>query len=201
LHSADSFVLSRRRRPGKTSTNEAIARRIFGEEVIKELEIPFFINDYNHYINGVDLTNQYRSFYEVYLKDYRNWLPLLYFFINAAVVNAWRIQYIYKQQHGATRLPAQLFFRERLYQQLFGFASQANTSLPNQRLNTSVKHHRIQLNGRKACMWCQYKRKTGHLNTQRASQSRTGCAECGGAALCASSRCWQDFHSIGYLPN
>jgi hypothetical protein len=116
LHSADSFVPCKRRRPGKTSTNRAIARRAFGKEVTKELEIPIFINDYNHYINGVDLVNQYRSFYEVYLKGYCNWLSLLYFFINAAVVNAWRIQYIYKQQHGATRLPAQLFFCKRLYQ-------------------------------------------------------------------------------------
>jgi hypothetical protein len=56
--------------------------------VTKELEIPIFINDYNHYMNGVDLANQYRSSYEVHLKGYRNWLPLLYFFINAAVVNA-----------------------------------------------------------------------------------------------------------------
>jgi hypothetical protein len=86
LHSADSFVLSRRRRPGKTSTNAVIARRVFDEEVIKELEIPIFINDYNHYMNGVDLANQYRSSYEVHLKGYRNWLPLLYFFINATVV-------------------------------------------------------------------------------------------------------------------
>jgi hypothetical protein len=99
-------VSCKRRRPGKISTNGAIARRVFGEEVTKELEIPIFINDYNHYMGGVDLVNQYRSFYEVYLKGYRNWLPLLYFFINAAVVNTWRIQYIYKQQHGVTRLPA-----------------------------------------------------------------------------------------------
>jgi hypothetical protein len=57
LHSADSFVSCKRRRPGKTSTNEAIARRVFSKEVIKELEIPIFINDYNHYMNGVDLVN------------------------------------------------------------------------------------------------------------------------------------------------
>jgi hypothetical protein len=74
LHSADSFVACRRKRPGKTSTNGTIARRVFGEEVIKELEIPIFINDYNHYMNGVDLANQSRSSYEVHLKGYRNWL-------------------------------------------------------------------------------------------------------------------------------
>jgi hypothetical protein len=35
LHSADSFVSCKRRRPRKTSTNAAIARRVFGEEVTK----------------------------------------------------------------------------------------------------------------------------------------------------------------------
>jgi hypothetical protein len=57
LHSADSFVSCQRKRLGKTSTNAVIARRPFGENVTKELEIPIFINDYNHYMNGVDLAN------------------------------------------------------------------------------------------------------------------------------------------------
>jgi hypothetical protein len=38
----------------------------------KELKIPIFINNYNYYINGVDLANQYRASYDVYLKGYRN---------------------------------------------------------------------------------------------------------------------------------
>jgi hypothetical protein len=42
-------------------------------------------------MNGVNLANQYRASYEVHLKGYRNWLPLLYFFINATVVSAYRI--------------------------------------------------------------------------------------------------------------
>jgi hypothetical protein len=72
LHSADSFVACRRRRSGKTSINRVIARRAFGKEVTKELEIPIFINDYNYYMNRVDLANQYRSFYKIHLKGYCN---------------------------------------------------------------------------------------------------------------------------------
>jgi hypothetical protein len=69
-----------------------------------------------------------------------HWLALLYFFLSAAVVNAWCIQYTYKQQQGAARLPVQLFFCERLYQQLFTFAAEANAGLPIQCLDTSQKH-------------------------------------------------------------
>jgi hypothetical protein len=57
LHSADSFIPCKRKRPRKTSTNALITRRIFSDEVTKELDIPIFINDYNYYINGVDLAN------------------------------------------------------------------------------------------------------------------------------------------------
>jgi hypothetical protein len=130
------------------------------------------------------------------LKGYRNWLPLLYFFINAAVVNAWRIQYIYKQQHGATRLPAQLFFREELYRQLFLFGPEPHTGLPNQRLDVSQNHQRIQLGRLQVCVWCRYKKKEGQLKDSRAGQSRSGCLGCNKAAICLKTRCWEEFHSI-----
>jgi hypothetical protein len=132
------------------------------------------------------------------MKGYRNWLPLLYFFINAAVVNAYRIQYIYKQQQGSIRLPAQLFFRERLYQQLFAFAAQANTGLPNERLNKALMHCRIQLNSRQTCAWCHYIKKRDQVKSSRASRTYSGCSACGNIALCLKTRCWELFHS---LPN
>jgi hypothetical protein len=103
-------------------------------------------------MNGVNLANQYRASYEVHLKGYRNWLPLLYFFINATVVNAYRIQYIHEEQQGSARLPAQLQFREKLYQQLFSFSPEPHTGLPNQRLNATQNHQRIQLGKLRTCI-------------------------------------------------
>ena len=43
-----------RRRPAKTATNVRTSRIIFGEESVKALDIPTFIDMYNHYMNGVD---------------------------------------------------------------------------------------------------------------------------------------------------
>jgi hypothetical protein len=34
--------------------------KYFGDDYIKSLQIPCFINNYNQYIGGVDLANQYR---------------------------------------------------------------------------------------------------------------------------------------------
>ena len=51
------FIKKLRKRPTKTLTNARIARKAFGSEHTKKLEIPLFIDDYNYYIRGVDLAN------------------------------------------------------------------------------------------------------------------------------------------------
>jgi len=63
---ANDFREKVRKRPAKTSTNRRIVRRVFGSDYAKELQIPCFINDYNHYIGGVDLANQFREAYETH---------------------------------------------------------------------------------------------------------------------------------------
>jgi hypothetical protein len=45
------------KRPSPTSVNAAIVRPVFGNEAYKRLHIPRAIDDYNHYMNGVDLSN------------------------------------------------------------------------------------------------------------------------------------------------
>ena len=152
LHIPTSLTERLRKRPAKISTNGTLIQHVFGAEHQKKLSISVFIDDYNHHMNAVDLANQYRSSYEVHRTGYRNWLPLLYFFIDAAVVNAYRLQYIYKQQQGIDQLPTQLSFREKLYQQLLAFASKLNTGLSSQRLDITQNHTRIQLEKKKTCV-------------------------------------------------
>jgi hypothetical protein len=75
---AEDFREKVRKRPAKTSTNGRIVRRVFGDDHQKELQIPCFINDYNHHMGGVDLANQFRESYETHRPTYRNWWPLFY---------------------------------------------------------------------------------------------------------------------------
>ena len=63
---ATDLVKRERRRPNKSSTNAVIARQPFRDATRKVMSILTFINDYNHYIGGVDLTNQYRATYETH---------------------------------------------------------------------------------------------------------------------------------------
>jgi hypothetical protein len=46
-----------RKRPKKTASNARITRESFDENPIKVLSILIFIDDYNHYMGGIDQLN------------------------------------------------------------------------------------------------------------------------------------------------
>jgi hypothetical protein len=192
IHSPNSFITTKRKRPSKTSTNAAIARAPFGDEVEKEQPIPTIINDYNHYMGGVDIANQFRSNYTIHRRSRRSWFPLLFFFLDAAIINAFRIQTIYKQQHGASKreLPSHLAFRETLYHQLFAFA---NRIQPPQQPTRG--HQRVKLGDRLDCLQCKVKRSQSKVKLKR-GRSTSGCLECGNAHLCVKGGCWDEWHGV-----
>jgi hypothetical protein len=72
IHTANNFVTRQRKRPAKTSTSARIVRCIFGDDATKALEIPLFIDDYNHRIGGIDIANQLRESYETHKTTWRN---------------------------------------------------------------------------------------------------------------------------------
>jgi hypothetical protein len=72
MDKADNFRERVRKRLAKTLTNRRIIRKVFRDNYIKELSIPCFINDYNQYIRGVNLANQFREAYETYKPTCRN---------------------------------------------------------------------------------------------------------------------------------
>jgi hypothetical protein len=53
-HRIEPKTFRMRKRPKKTSSNAKITREPFGDKPIKILPIPTFIDNYNHYIRGVD---------------------------------------------------------------------------------------------------------------------------------------------------
>jgi len=48
----EQTIIRSRRRPQITSTNGPLVRKVFGEEKQKDLAIPTFIDDYNHFMGG-----------------------------------------------------------------------------------------------------------------------------------------------------
>ena len=52
-----NIVMRSRKRPSTTSISAFIVRPIFGDSARKDLPIPVAINDYNHYMGGIDTAN------------------------------------------------------------------------------------------------------------------------------------------------
>jgi hypothetical protein len=73
VHTAKDWRDRVRKRPAKSSTNGALVRKVFKDQALKELSIPCFIDDYNHFMGGVDLANQFRESYELHRKTCRTW--------------------------------------------------------------------------------------------------------------------------------
>jgi Transposase IS4 len=120
----DDFRDKVRRRPAKTSTNGRIVRQVFGEDATKQLQIPCFIDDYNHHMGGVDLANQFRESYETHRATQRTWWPLFYWFIDIACINAYRLYYLYQIQQKEQPL-SHLDFRVQLITRLLDYSTQA----------------------------------------------------------------------------
>ena len=80
-HSPAATKSVKRKRPNgysKTPAYRAEIGRIWGDKVEKVLEHPQVAVDYNTYMGGVDIADQYRSSYELQLRSLRTWFPLFF---------------------------------------------------------------------------------------------------------------------------
>ena len=88
---------------------------------VKELDIPEFIDLYNHFMNGVDVADQLRSYYTRQRTHFKSWKPLWHFLLDTTVTNA------YKTAHCTPERPngeawehlSHKRFRTKLASQLF----------------------------------------------------------------------------------
>jgi hypothetical protein len=103
------------------------------------------------------------------------------------------------QQQDIKPLPTQLAFCEKLYMELFEFATlatQQTEGLISLRLDPQLNHEQIQFENRLVCVWCRYRRKQEQQHsTKCTNQSKSGCSVCG-VALCVRTSCWEEFHRV-----
>jgi hypothetical protein len=205
VHNTDDFRERIRKRPAKTSTNARIVRAVFNQESTKELPIPCFIDDYNHYMGGIDLANQFREAYEVHRTTQRNWWPLFYWLIDVACVNAYRLYCLYTIQQKEKPLNHKEF-RIELYTKLLNYSSQAKlyqlrVGLGGKRLfgpKLAHLHYWNKRATRSSCAWCLYESRCnkvlGKGSKGQVKRSLGGCVFCN-VALCVEGQCWSRWHS------
>lgn len=63
IHTDKKMIKQECRCSFKTATNAQTSWVVFGDSAIKELSILAFIDMYNYFMNGVDLANQFWSYY------------------------------------------------------------------------------------------------------------------------------------------
>jgi rubredoxin len=81
-----------RKQPKKTSTNSSIAREVFDGQHRKQLEIPLFIDCYNHHMNSVDIANQLRATATVHFsRNEKEFFPGMFWAIDMILTNCWKI--------------------------------------------------------------------------------------------------------------
>ena len=210
-----------RRRPTKTATNARTSRAPFGENNVKQLHIPEFIDTYNHFMNGVDVADQLRSYYTTQRTHFKTWKLLWHFLLDTTVTNAYKIAHCTLERPNSEpwKHLSHRKFRNRLASQLFEHSERLGTPFQPRGVLTKHVHparesdhgHIIKMSGKsKHCMACvcQKRGSKNHsarkplselsANSIRASQRRDrppysqyGCALCG-IHLCRNLRCWRE---------
>ncbi|CAB4023379.1 Hypothetical predicted protein [Paramuricea clavata] len=169
-------------------------RKAVPEEV---REKPAVISLYNKYMNGVDVNDQYRSYYPVGAQSKKWWKYLAWFFVNISIVNGFILQNL---QTDRRRRLKHLDFRLALARQLISTYNgyKKISSAPSGRkkdvpVGRNVKGHSLVKSSerKRACGMCS---KAGRKRASgRTFESIYKCAQCN-VNLCRERACFMEWH-------
>ena len=86
-----NYPMKVRRRPRVTNANRANVTAFFGERALVSMPTPKLAIDYNNKMNSVDIADQFRSYYSTQLRVSRVWMPVFFWLLDTAVINAWTL--------------------------------------------------------------------------------------------------------------
>jgi hypothetical protein len=200
-----------RRRPRETSTNATKVRAVFGSESKKNLKIPRIIDDYNHFMNGVDIADQLRSYYSTQKVSQRNWLPIFFWLLDTSIINAFRIT------RTAGSMQEQREFRQELIWDLVNYANDAGKMQLRNSSDLDVKRERVSKHfelsdqrfipgnhivewreGRGACRLCAWLASKNMIEMDRKTphRSQLWCVACNVPLCCNNVRnCFLQYHT------
>jgi len=114
-----------RKRP---NTKDKWIKEEFGDQPFKLLEIPDFIDMYNHLMNSIDRADQIRTYYRTNRRNYRTWKPLWNYLFQTTICNA---ALIWIDQGSSTKKKGgHLDFRKKLATQLMAHSSSSTYTSP-----------------------------------------------------------------------
>jgi hypothetical protein len=88
-HPPEAEILRLRKQPRKPSSQAPITRKPFEGKVRTELNIPVFINSYNHNMGQVDVTNQLRAGYTSHFRrNTKEFFPGMFWLLDLVNTNS-----------------------------------------------------------------------------------------------------------------
>ena len=75
----------------ETSINATKVQEVFGAASKKSLPISIVIDDYNHFMGEVNITDQLCRYYATQLSVRRTWMPLFFWLLDTAIINSYLI--------------------------------------------------------------------------------------------------------------
>ncbi|PKY32993.1 hypothetical protein RhiirB3_394451 [Rhizophagus irregularis] len=180
-----------RHRPRETSTNAVKVRAVFGTASKKSLPIPVVIDDYNHFMGGVDIADQLRGYYGTQLPDFR--IQLLWDLIKEDLEGSDKKPHTRNQVDELTKQFKFIYVDPTKKQQYVT----AKFELPIERLLLEG-HFPEWRETRSSCIWCKYlAKKNQEKAIKNPPQSQLYCIKCNLALCCNKERsnCFKDFHT------
>lgn len=219
LKGRNSEIPRWRKRPGPKSSNAAGIRkaRVFTEdEWQKLLDIPCCIDNYNKHMGGVDIADQYRSYYSTHLTSWRTWYSLFHWGVDTSLTNSF---IIYNDIPDVVARQHKEFLMEVAWEFMMcadrgsrtkGLALEATTdnSSPTNFYLTKNRglprpeqhgmHMPVHLEGCNECILCRWRSRSEEgVRTPNTTKTRWKCTTCD-HPLCLNDKrnCFKEYHEL-----
>src|SRR5271165_1768087 len=192
IHDGSEWLIRSRKRPKGTSTSAAITKQPFcafstllGEPILSKkgpekvgkelyehtrlLPIPGAIDDYNHFMGGVDIADQLQAGFSTHQRGVKPWRPLFYWLLDSTIINAFQVsENQRKSRLGSEKdkvRSAHRAFRDALVSELLKDPTPAtpkqlyitkNTLLPQIRLTRPIEIHQMIRGPKAVCLYCRW---------------------------------------------
>jgi len=88
LHGGEESIVRERRCPRVTSLIKKHVMEVWGDNHTREIKIPSVIDDYNHWMLGVDKSDQFIAYYRPQLRVRRYWMAIFFHCLDIIRINA-----------------------------------------------------------------------------------------------------------------
>jgi Transposase IS4 len=91
IHDGNENIVRNRKKPRQTAVNRRHLLPVWGSQAVVPICIPGVIDDYNHWMGGVDKADQLIASYEINLRCRRTWMPIFFRCFDIIRVNSYVI--------------------------------------------------------------------------------------------------------------